>query len=145
MLTTDQKGAIAESAIARVAIKLGIGVYKPLSDGERYDLIFGVENELLRIQCKWAPFHGDVVVLRCYSSRRTREGLRRRVYTAAEVDAIAAYCPDLDRCFIVPARRFNGHAQLVLRVSPSRHNQRAGVNWAEDYAFDARITSILGP
>lgn len=67
------------------------------------------------------------------------------MYTAAEVDAIAAYCPDVDRCFIVPARRFNGHAQLVLRVSPSRNNQRAGVNWAEDYAFDARITSILGP
>jgi hypothetical protein len=41
VLTTDQKGAIiGESAIAHAAIKLGIGVYKPLSDGERYDLIF---------------------------------------------------------------------------------------------------------
>jgi hypothetical protein len=38
-LTTDQKGAIAESAIVHAAIKLGIGVYKPLSDGERYDLV----------------------------------------------------------------------------------------------------------
>ena len=40
MLTSDQKGAIAESSIAAAAIKLGIGVYKPLFEGGRYDLIF---------------------------------------------------------------------------------------------------------
>jgi hypothetical protein len=39
MLTTDQKGAIAESAIVHEAIKHGLGVFKPLSDGERYDLV----------------------------------------------------------------------------------------------------------
>ena len=33
VLTTDQKGAIAEIAIATAAIRLGIGVFKPLSDG----------------------------------------------------------------------------------------------------------------
>jgi len=145
MLTTDQKGAIAESAIVHAAIKLGIGVYKPLSDGERHDLIFGVGNELLRIQCKWAPLHDDVIVVRCYSSRRTREGLRRKVYTASEVDAIAAYCPDLNRCFMVLAGRFDGHAQLVLRLRPSRNNQRSGINWADDFAFDATLGTLLGP
>jgi len=40
ILTTDQKGAIAETAIIHAAVKLGIGVYKPLADGDRYDLIF---------------------------------------------------------------------------------------------------------
>ena len=39
MLTTNQKGALAETAIALEAIKLGIGVYRPYADG-RYDLIF---------------------------------------------------------------------------------------------------------
>jgi hypothetical protein len=53
-LSTDQKGAIAESAIVHAAIKLGIGVYRPLSDGERYDLIFDLGERLERIQCKWA-------------------------------------------------------------------------------------------
>ena len=54
MLTPDQKGAIAESSIAAAAIKLGIGVLEPLSDGRRYDLIFDVGSQLLRVQCKWA-------------------------------------------------------------------------------------------
>ena len=39
LATTDQKGAVAELAIAAAAIDLGIGVSRPLSD-ERYDLIF---------------------------------------------------------------------------------------------------------
>jgi hypothetical protein len=63
VLTTDQKGSIAEMAIASAAIKLGVGVLKPLSDGHRYDLIFDVVPDLLRVQCKWAVRRGDVVMI----------------------------------------------------------------------------------
>ena len=78
MLTTDQKGAIAEAEIALAATKLGIGVLKPLAEGERYDLIFDLRPSLVRVQCKWAPLCEGVVVVRCYSARRNRDGLLRR-------------------------------------------------------------------
>jgi hypothetical protein len=35
VLTTNQKGAIAETAIAAAAVRLGIGVWRPLVDGGR--------------------------------------------------------------------------------------------------------------
>jgi hypothetical protein len=73
MLTTNQKGAVAELAIAHEAAKLGIGVYRGLGD-ERCDLIFDVGSRLLRVQCKWAARYGDTVVVRLYSARRAREG-----------------------------------------------------------------------
>jgi hypothetical protein len=41
-MTTDQKGAIAEAAIALAAMKLGVDVYRPLGEGGRYDLILDV-------------------------------------------------------------------------------------------------------
>ena len=41
MLTTNQKGAIAEMKIAVAAIDLGLEVYRPVVEGGRYDLIFG--------------------------------------------------------------------------------------------------------
>jgi PD-(D/E)XK nuclease superfamily protein len=47
VLTTDQKGAIAELAIAHAASELGVGVFKPPTDGERYDLIFEAGSTLL--------------------------------------------------------------------------------------------------
>ena len=145
MLTTDQKGAAAELAIAHVAADLGVGVFKPLTDGERYDLIFDLRPQLVRVQCKWAPLDRETVIVRCYSSRRAREGLRRRTYTASEADAIAAYCPALGRCFFVPAERFEGHTQVMLRLGPSKNNQRSGINWADDFDFGARLTDLLGP
>jgi hypothetical protein len=144
-LTTDQKGAIAESAIVHAAIELGIGVYKPLHEGGRSDLVFEVGPRLLRVQCKWAPRQGEVVLVRCCSSRRAREGFRRRAYIASEVDVIAGYCPELDRCYVVPAARFEGRLQLVLRVGPSRNNQRRGINWADDFSFEAKLSALLGP
>jgi hypothetical protein len=53
VLTTDQKGAIAEAAIVHAALELGVTVSKPLVDG-RYDLIFDLYARLVRVQCKWA-------------------------------------------------------------------------------------------
>ena len=100
-VTTDQKGAIAEAAIACEAIKLGIGVFRPLGD-ERYDLIFDARPTLLRIQCKWVTRRRGVLTVFCVSRRRAAEGFRYRTYSADEVDAIAAYCLEIDRCFLIP-------------------------------------------
>jgi hypothetical protein len=144
VLTTDQKGAIAEAAIALAAIRLGVEVYRPVAEGGRFDMIFVIDDRLLRVQCKWAPLHGDTVVVRTYSNRRAREGLRRRVYTAEEIDAFAAYCPDLDRCYFLPIESFAGRTQVYLRLSPARNNQRSLVNWAKDFEFDAKLGRQIG-
>lgn len=43
MLTTDQKGVVAETRVAAEALAAGIGVATTLGD-ERYDLIFDVSG-----------------------------------------------------------------------------------------------------
>jgi hypothetical protein len=138
MLTTDQKGAIAETAIALAAINLGIVVSRPLGD-ERYDLIFDVGAGLIRVQCKWACRYGDVIIARCYSSRRTADGLRRRVYRDDEVDAFAAYCAEFDRCYFLPIECMPPSGTVQLRLEKSRNNQRSGVRWASTYEFAAKL------
>ena len=144
-LTTNQKGAIAESAITRAAVELGIEVYRPAVEGGRYDLIFGFENgRLLRVQCKWAPRCKDVLLIRCYSCRRALEGMRIRRYTTDEVDAIAAFSPDTDRCYLLPPELWAEHRGVHLRLAPSLNNQQRFINWAKEYEFGARLSS-LGP
>src|SRR5437764_11080417 len=94
-LTTNQKGAIAEAAITKAAVELGVEVYRPAVEGGRYDMIFAPEGgKLVRVQCKWASRYDDVLLIRCYSCRRAIEGMRVRRYTADEIDAIAAYSAD---------------------------------------------------
>jgi hypothetical protein len=144
VLTTNQKGAIAEMAIAHEAAQLGIGVSKPLWD-LRYDLIFDTGRHLLRVQCKWASRCGNVIVLRMYGARRGRTGLLRSFYGPEEVDAFAAYCRATGRCYFTTIAEMTGRSQLQLRLDPTRNNQLAGVNWAKDYEFAAKLTPVLGP
>jgi hypothetical protein len=44
VLTTDQKGNIAEQAIVFQAIKLGIDVYRPVGEGGPYDMLRPTKN-----------------------------------------------------------------------------------------------------
>jgi len=128
VLTTDQKGNIAELVIAARAIQFGIEVYRPLGEGGRYDLIFELGRNLLRVQCKWATRYEDVVVLRCYSARRNRHGLLRRCYRAGEIDAFAAYCAELDTCYFVPFEVFGERTEVRLRLAPCKNNQHKKIN-----------------
>jgi PD-(D/E)XK endonuclease len=145
MLTTDQKGNIAEMAIAAAAVKLGIDVYRPMGEGGRYDLIFDVGTKLFRVQCKWSPRQKDVVVLRCYSSRRNRDGLLRRLYRVGEIDAFAAYCPEVDECYLIPFDLFATRTQVLLRLAPCKNNQKVSVNWAADFELAATLSRLQGP
>jgi hypothetical protein len=56
-----------------------------------------------------------------------------------------AYCQAIDRCFFVSADRFHGHAQLVLRIAPSRNSQVIGINWADNFDLEATLTALQGP
>ena len=138
MLTTNQKGATAETAIAHAAVKLGIEVYRPVAEGGRFDLIFAfADATLARVQCKWAPLVKGTVAIRSYSARRAREGMRYRSYTSDEIDAIAAYCPANERCYYVPVERVDGRRVLHLRLEPARNHQVDRVNYALGYELGA--------
>ena len=140
-MTTDQKGAIAETAIVHAATRLGISVSRPISP-QRYDLIFDLGTRLVRVQCKWAVRRGNVIVASCCSRRRTANGFDTRTYTRDEVDAIAVHCADIERCYLIPIARVAGRRALQLRIAPALNNQRIGVNWAEDFNFPATIRRL---
>jgi hypothetical protein len=145
VLTTNQKGAIAEISLTKAALAAGFDVYRPVFEGGRYALIFDSGRELLRVQCKWAPLQGDVVVIRSYSARRNADGLVRRPYAAGEIDALGAYCEKLDRCYLIPFAAINGALQLQLRIRPARNNQHLGVRLASHYELGATIRAATGP
>jgi hypothetical protein len=140
VLSTDQKGAIAEAAIIHAALALDVGVARTFGD-LRYDLIFDFDSRLWRVQCKWASRQGDVVIVRCYSARRNADGLVRRLYRADEIDAVAAFCADLGKCYFLPFEAIPPGGILALRLSLTLNNQRARIRWAEDFEFAA----TLGP
>jgi hypothetical protein len=144
VLTTDQKGVLAEVKIAAAAFELGAGVFLPLGD-ERYDLILDLHPMLMRVQCKWAVRKGEVIVVRCRRARRGRDGLSHRSYAPGEIDAIAAYCSDLDQAYLLPVEMSVDRACVLLRLGATRNNQRRRINWARDFELGATLAKLQGP
>ena len=63
-------------------------------------------------------------------------GQLKRGYSPDEVDAIVAYCAELDRCFYIDMARLGGRTTLHLRLGAALNNQRKAINWADDFAFE---------
>jgi prevent-host-death family protein len=133
----NHKGNVAELAIAKEAASLGLSVLKPLTEHERYDLAFDLGSRIIRVQCKWANHNGDVVEIRLCSSRTGRNGYIKSQYQEDEIDALAAYCHTLNRCYLLPIAMIAGRHSVYLRTSAARNNQRAAINFAASYELGA--------
>jgi hypothetical protein len=113
-------------------------VLRPLCEGRRYDL----EPDLLRVQCKLARRLTGVLSVCLQTSRYTPGGYVTTSYTAEEVDAIAAYSPELHRGFLIPISVVSGRRAIHLRLDPTKNNQAQGIRWARDYEFAPGIERI---
>ena len=79
------------------------------------------------------------------TSRRGPEGLRNQRYRSGEFDAFALYCPDVERCYLLPADDVVAFRQVQLRLVPSRNNQLLRIRWARQYEFGATLARLNGP
>jgi hypothetical protein len=143
-LTPSQKGAAAEAEIAAAVIRLDLVVLRPLVDGRRYDLVIDTGGELIRVQCKWASRRGNVLSAHCLTCRHTPRGYLRTTYSADQIDAIAAYSPDTDNCYLVPIHEVEGRSAITFRVAPTLNNQAHGVRWARDYELSTSLERHWG-
>jgi hypothetical protein len=138
----NHKGNVAEAEIAAAAIRLGIPVLKPLVEHGRYDLAFDLGDRLVRVQCKWASVKGDVVVVRLSGYRMTAKGGVKSTYAITEVDAVAAYCGELDRSYLLPVALIAERFSVQLRTKPARNGQLAALHWAADYELPGAIAQL---
>jgi prevent-host-death family protein len=133
----NEKGNIAELAIALEATKLGIDVLKPVAEHCRYDLAFDLGDSILRVQCKWARLQNGVVCVNLSGYRLSSRGAIRSKYSVEEIDAVAAYSGELNRVFLIPADEAANRAAFYLRIEPPKNGQRAAINWADKYSLGA--------
>ncbi len=143
MLTSNDKGNIAEAAIAFEATKLGIDVLKPIAEHNRYDLAFDLGSRVVRVQCKWATVVNDTVRIHLTSCWYTSRGEQVRTsYTSEEIDYVAAYCGELGSCYLLAAELFVDRSAVHLRLRRPRNNQRAAINWAQEYLLSGAVAQL---
>ena len=74
--------------------------------------------------------------------RLTPAGYVSTTYTEEEIDAIGAYAPSLNRCYLIPIAEASRRRALHLRLDPTRNNQARGIRWAETYDFEQMIARM---
>jgi prevent-host-death family protein len=143
VLTSNEKGDIAEAEIATAAIRAGCTVSRPLTDHPPYDLVVEAPGRLLRVQCKWAALKDGVVEVRLRRcSHSPVRGYIRSSYDADEIDAVAAYCAELDQCYLLPIQLIAGQHWISLRVDDVRNGQRASIHFAADFTLPGAIAQL---
>jgi hypothetical protein len=103
-MNTKLKGDIAEQAAILQALKRGWGVLKPVGDRMPYDLVFDVNDALVKVQIKAAWYYekvGNYVV----DNRRTKTNRRTMMTRGLSAERFRV-CPGL-----------SGRSRSVLRVS----------------------------
>ena len=143
-LSRNAKGAVAEIAIELAAARLGIGAYRPTSGHSRSDLILEIGIKVWRTQVKWGQLDSanGVIHVRVGGNYLTPAGYVRSTYSEDEIDLLAVYCADLDRCFLLPASMIAGMQTIQLRLTPPRNNQRACINLADEFAFEGAVAQL---
>ena len=126
------------------ATRLGIPVLKPVAEHGRFDMAFEIGPDLLRVQCKWGRLErgGAVIVVHVGGSYCTPSGHVHSTYREDEIDLLAVYCGDLDRCYLLPSSKVANCSALQLRLEPPKNGQRACINLANDYEFDGAVAQL---
>ena len=141
-LNPNHRGALSELAIALAATRAGVEVYRPTSEHARADMVFGIGDHVFRVQCKTASVARDIVRVPVVSSWYSPGGYVRRSYSAAEIDLVAAYSPELDTSYLLPIDLVAGMRMISLRLAPARNGQRAGLHYAADYEFEGAVAQL---
>ena len=144
MQSPNVKGAVAELEIELAATRLGVPVLKPVAEHGRYDLGFEISSRLLRVQCKWGRVDRDqtIIIVQVGGSRSTPGGYVRTVYRHDEIDLVAVYAGEIDRCYLLPMTVVEGRSEVRLRLRPPANGQRAFVNLASDFEFAGAVAQL---
>jgi prevent-host-death family protein len=143
-MNSNRKGVIAETKIAAAATELGIPVLRPIVEHGRYDLAFELADRLVRIQCKWGALDRDagVIKVNLETCRHTPSGYVYGSYGPDEIDFIAVYCSELDRCYLLPISLVARRRGIHLRLSPPRNGQRACINREIDFRLTGAVAQL---
>jgi prevent-host-death family protein len=146
VLSSDHKGAIAETKIAAAATELSIAVLRPITEHARYDLAFEIGDRLYRVQCKWGRLDEDGAVVQVQLQGAwlsPTAGYIRSSYTEDEIDLVAVYCHPLDRCYLLPIALVAGRRAIFLRLTPPKNGQRACINLAADFELPGAVAQLV--
>ena len=132
-MNTVQKGDVSEAKILSRFIELGYTVLLPWSNGLRYDMVIDRGDGIfLRVQVKTGKIYDDGAYIKFSVSSTNGSSHQRASYDNGQIDYLAIYCPDNEKCYLIHVSDIR-ISNMLLRLKNPRNNQYTNVRWAHDY------------
>ena len=134
-------GDITELEILTYITKLGYLVSKPFGDRGRYDRIWDIDGELIKVQVKTSrPIDDEVsgIKFSCNSSRRSKGKCKNTRYSCKEIDYFATIYNN--KLYLVHVSETAN--EKILRFTKPKNNQQAKISLASDYEVEKIIEKI---
>jgi hypothetical protein len=114
-------------------------IFLPWGDGDVVDLMVEMRGKLQRLQCKTARLEDGCVVFALGSLHWEKKVWKP--YSAKDIDAFIAYCPQTDKVYLFP-HALAGVKQASLRVAPLQRNRTKGIMWAKDFELPDNVSGL---
>jgi len=138
LMNSKRIGNISEANVLAKFVELEIPVLLPFGDDERYDMVINLNNMFYKIQVKTGTYKNGYIIINTCSTYGHR-GKKRKYYTKDDIDFIVGYCSFNKKCYLLTNFK---SSSIVLRLSPTKNNQKKGVNFAIDYELEKKIKDI---
>ena len=128
-MNTNQKGAIAETAVLAAAVARGYMVSLPVGHCS-YDLVIDRHNLLERVQVKYLTLRNGKVLVRFNDPTTLNNNVN---YTSTNVDALVIYESLSGRIFWIPVSVGEHCSTINIRLNPAANGQKSGIRNALEF------------
>ena len=123
---TKMKGDIAEQAVILEGLNRGMGVLRPIGDRLPYDLVFDINNKLVKIQVKaaWLDKRSNSYKVdnrRCNTNRRH---MFHSKYNCNDFDFAIAYIIELNVSYIFPFNVFTSYGGVISMIENEKRQRK---------------------
>jgi len=136
-MNTKHIGDISEAKIIASLLASGRTVLKPVGDNQRFDLVLFDDPKFLRVQVKTGRIDSfnSVRFSVCSLSSKNVGALTYKSHHVSykgQVELFGVYCPDNDRCYLVPIEHVGGR-ECSLKLSPPETWKSRAFKLASDF------------
>ena len=140
---TKRIGTISELMVMAALAHKGYRLLVPYGDSARYDVVIEDEaGSFSKVQIKTGRLKNGAIVFNGYSAHSHRGRTSTRLYSG-EVEFFGVYCPQVGRCYLVPAEEVRSEGSL--RIEATYNGQAKNVRWAAKYELPApSLEKVVG-
>ena len=124
-------GDISAAMVLAALLKSGKSVLLPFGERHPYDLVVETDGVFTKVQCKTGRLKGDSIRFAlCSVVRNAQTKKWHRKSYGDRVDVYGVYSPELEKCYLVPAKLIEAKVEGALSLKrPRRHKHLLAQNF----------------